>query len=132
VYGYVHLEGRDSERGSSGAGGVQWADVKGRGDGRGDVVLGLPIHWCRGETLARQGEGRYSVRLGALGRSDACATRGTGRGGLDVCEPQRVIVGDKTWHLTNQRQPLAVWGVPADKGTLVRVRGLWQKAFKER
>jgi hypothetical protein len=72
------------------------------------------------------------VRLGALGRSDACATRGTGRGGLDVCEPQRVIVGDKTWHLTNQRQPLAVWGVPADKGTLVRVRGLWQKAFKER
>lgn len=124
--GYAHLEGKDNERGSSGAGGVEWADVKGRGDGRGDVVSGLPIHWCRGENLARQGEGRCSARLEALGRGDASATRGTGRGGLDVCERQRVIVGDKTWHLTNQRRPLAVWRVLADKGTLVRVRGLWQ------
>ena len=106
--GYVHLEGRDSERGSSGAGGVPWGDVKGRGDVRGDVVSSLPIHLCRGGNRARQGEGQYSARWGALGRGDACETKGTGRGGLGVCGRQRAIVGDRTWHLTSQRQPLAV------------------------
>ena len=116
-------------KGSSGAGGVGWADVTGRGDGWGDVASGLQIHWCTGENLARQGEGRYFVRLGVLGQDDASATMATGHGGLDVCERQRVIVGDKTWHLTKmtdqRRRPLGGWGVLADKGTLVRIPGLW-------
>lgn len=69
---------------------------KGRGDGRGDVASGLPIHWCRGENLARKGEVQYSARLGVLGRDDVFETTGTGRGDSDACERQPGIVGDKT------------------------------------
>lgn len=113
-------------KGSSGAGGVGWVGVKAHEGGLGDVATGLPIHWCRGGSLARQGEGRYSVRLVGLGRDDVSETKGTGRGGLDVCERQPGIAGDKTWHLTkttDQRRPLVVLGVLADKGTLVRILG---------
>ena len=84
-------------------------------DERGDVASSLPIHWCKEENLAKQGEGRYSVRWVVLGQDDVSETKQTGHDGLDVCGRQPEIVGDKTWHLTRimrRGQPAAVWGSP--------------------
>lgn len=120
-------------RGNSGVGDVQWVDVKERGDVRGDVASGLRTHWCRGESPGRQGEGRYSARLGDLGRDDVSVAMGTGRGDLDVCERQRGIVGDKTWHLTrmtDQRRPLAIlvykWSLGRIPGRITPLRNVGQ------
>jgi hypothetical protein len=91
-----HLVERDSGRGSSGVGGVALGDVRERADDQGDVASGLQVHWCIGHILVRLVEDQYSGKLEALGRDDVSYSKGTGHGGLDVCEILPGIVGSRT------------------------------------